>query len=757
MEKKYWRRLRCIWKSNSLLRLGFLLAGLCVITASPLTLAEPLNIPRVTTAPTIDGTIHDKEWAAAATLELNVETNPGENVTPPVKTDVFLMEDGENLFVAFIAHDPDTDAIRAYYRDHDKTGGHDIVGVVLDTFNDERQAFEFFVNPLGVQRDAINDDINHRYNSAWDGLWYSAGHVNGSNYTVEMAIPLSQLRFSSNGDLQTWGIDILRFYPRSKTHRISYIPLDRNINCYLCQLEKAQGFAGVEPGRNLTLIPTLTTNTARNRPDPAVDDWEKEGTDTEAGLDVRWGINQNTYLNATINPDFSQVEADTPQLDVNTTFSLFFPERRTFFLDGADYFNTRLNVVHTRNIADPDYGLKLTGKNGPHTYGLLTARDTVTSFIIPGNLGSRLASLDSSVANTESDIAIARYRYDIGSDFTLGGIITNRSGEDYANSVAGVDGIFKIADSDRIEFQALMSESEYPLDIQTDFSQDDKINDRAYVIQYNHNDRHWNWFGRYDDFGKDFRADLGFINKVDYSKTEIGGGYTWHPEEFAYSRISTGGNWDRSEAQDGLKLEEEIEGFVSIGNGPKQSFIEFGGGKRNRYYSNEYYDEKFGFFVTGFRPVASTFLFFLMEGGDAIDFANVRPGEFRSFRIESSYEIGRHITTALNFTQQRFKVDQGLLFTAKLADFRFTYQFSNNSFLRFTTQLSNTHRNPGLYIDPIDEVRKTLASQLLYSYKINALSRLFLGYSDAGFQNDSLDQIEQTNRTVFMKVSYAWQ
>ena len=738
------------------LRIGFL-SLLVVMLGAFGAQAEPIKIPRVVTAPIIDGDIQSQEWAEATTVVLNVETTPGENVAPPVKTEVLLMEDSNTLFVAFIAHDPDTDAIRAYYRDHDRTGGHDIVGVVLDTFNDERQAFEFFVNPLGVQRDAINDDINNRYNSAWDGLWYSNGKINGTNFTVEMAIPLSQLRFAANSEAQIWGVDLLRFYPRNKTHRISYIPLDRDISCYLCQLGKVEGFAGVEQGRNLTLIPTLTTNSVQTRPDPVSDDWERQDPDVEAGLDVRWGINQNTYLNATINPDFSQVEADTPQLDVNTTFSLFFPERRTFFLDGADYFNTRLNIVHTRNIADPDYGVKLTGKVGPHTYGLLSARDTVTSFIIPGNLGSRLASLDEDLGDTDSDIAIARYRYDIGSDFTVGGIVTDRRGEDYNNTVSGLDGTFQITDSDRLQFQGLLSQSEYPLDIQTEFEQADELDDRAYLVQYNHSDRRWNWFARYEDFGEDFRADLGFINKVDYTKAEVGGGHTWQPEEFAYSRIVIGSNWDRTEAQDGLKLEEEIEGFVSFGSGPKQSFVEFGGGKRNRYFSGQYFDEQFGFFVTGFRPMADLRLFFLAEGGDAIDFANVRPGKSTFYRSEIAYELGRHITTNFNYSQQRFKVDQGLLFTAKLLDVRLTYQFTNNSFLRLTTQLANTHRNASLYTDAVDETNKNLASQLLYSYKINALSRFYLGYSDAGFQDDGLDSIEQTNRTIFLKVSYAWQ
>ena len=425
-----------------------LLAICLLISAHPAALAQSgvnYQIPRITVAPTIDGEVDQQEWAAASRVTLDIEVEPGENIPAPVSAEALIMEDGEILYVAFIAQDPDTSQIRAFLRDHDNVGNSDRIGVVLDTFNDSRRAYVFLVNPYGVQFDAISDEVNNQEDEAWNAIWESAGRINDDHYTVEMAIPLKQLRFAQTPDLKTWGIDFVRHYPRGRSHRISNNPRDRNQSCYLCTISKAQGFEALESGTNLEIIPTVTGTRHETR-NPATDTWQREDNDTDAGLDLRWGINQNLYLNATLNPDFSQVEADSTQLDTNTTFSLYYPERRTFFLDGADYFNTYLNLVHTRNIANPDYGIKLTGKQGRHGFGLLTADDTTTSFLVPRSLGSSVASLK----DLHSEVSAVRYRYDVMDNSSIGAILTDRRGDGYSNTVAGIDGVFQLGASDTL-------------------------------------------------------------------------------------------------------------------------------------------------------------------------------------------------------------------------------------------------------------------------------------------------------------------
>ena len=224
------------------------------LAAQPAATAAPYAIPHTTDEPLIDGVIALGEWDDALAVELTNETYPRENVPAPVSTRVYLMEDGRNFLLAFVASDPEPDKIRAYYRDRDRSFQDDMVGVVIDTFNDERRAFEFFANALGVQMDLIQDDVARNEDASWNAIWDSAGRINDEGFVVEIRIPLNQLRFPSGIEHQTWGIDLLRFYPRDVRHRISNNETDYGVTCYLCLLQKAEGFANLEERTNLPFI-----------------------------------------------------------------------------------------------------------------------------------------------------------------------------------------------------------------------------------------------------------------------------------------------------------------------------------------------------------------------------------------------------------------------------------------------------------------------------------------------------------------------
>ena len=507
-----------------------------VATLSPtLESAQRLEfeIPRITTIPIIDGSIEEDEWQEAAAIQVNIEVDPGDNTEAEVTAQALIMEDGQTIYVAFRAQDPDPSQIRGFYEDRDSGWDGDYMGIILDTFNDERRAFEFLVNPFGVQMDAIYDDVNQREDESWNAIWDSVGQITESGYTVELAIPLKQLRFSETASVQVWGIDFYRHYPRDRSTSIHSQRIDWNISCYLCQISKLEGFQNLEQSRNLEVIPTITSSSSESRT-PEGGDWERENN-SQGSLDLRWGISQDTYLNATINPDFSQVEADSLQLDVNNTFSLFFPERRTFFLDGADYFDTYENLVHTRNIASPEYGLKLTGKTNQNTYGLVAANDETTNFIIPRSLSSRVASIE----GLESKVAIGRYRRDIFENSTLGALVTDRRGKNYSNTVLSLDSTLRPTDQDTISIQAMHSTSEYPNYIQREHQQEAELNDNSYVIEYQHNDRQWDWRLGYYDWGDDFRADLGFVNRVDFKHIVATIGRTWRWDGDGFFRSQT--------------------------------------------------------------------------------------------------------------------------------------------------------------------------------------------------------------------------
>jgi hypothetical protein len=736
----------------------FLGAGL-LLSGAPdaLSQEDPISyaIPYVQSAPIIDGEITEGEWAGAERVYLDNETRPSQNVPALVDTEVLMMEDGANFYVAFMASDPEPNKIRAFYRDRDSCFDDDFVGAVIDTFNDERRAFEFFANPLGVQMDMILDDVVGDEDASWNAIWDSAGQITDTGYVVEMKIPLNQLRFPGGVEKQTWGIALFRSYPRNKRHTLSNYTRNYDLSCYLCQFKKAQGFGQLEQDMNIRFVPAVTASYSEDRPEPQTDEWQTDSK-LDAGLDIRWGINEDFYLNATINPDFSQVEADVAQLDVNTTFSLFFPERREFFLDGADYFNTHTNLVYTRNIASPDYGLKLTGKRGNHTHGLFFANDEMTNFIIPGNQGSVVASLE----DTKSVNTAYRYRLDINRNTNLGMILTDRRGDDYSNTVIGVDGNIRIGESDTIEMQVMKSYSEYPEQIQEDHDQKPKIDDFAYLISYAHRDNNWSWGARYTEYGDDFRADMGFINRVDYRKFRVSGAHNWRfGPGSTFSRFSLGGDWDITYDESGHKLEEE-GGIRLNAEGPLQSFMFLGYNQGERFYDGEYFDEYVIFFFGRIRPMAGMDIGFDLDVGDSIDYANTRLGKMLTFGPRIEMRIGKHFEVDLRHNYQRMDIEGQRLYTTSLSDLRFTYQFNLRSFLRAIIQYSDTKRDLSLY-DPDDDFlpearSKNLTTQFLYSYKINPQTRFFIGYSDTGFQDDELSKIHKTNRTVFTKVSYAW-
>jgi len=712
-----------------------------------------VEIPRISERPTIDGIVETSEWESAVRIPVNIEVEPRDNVAADVSADALIMEDGEIIYVAFIAKDPDPEQIRGFYQDRDNGWDGDFMGIILDTFNDERRAFGFYVNPLGVQMDSVYDDINQREDESWNAIWDSVGQITETGYTVELAIPLKQLRFPEDDLLQTWGIDLYRYYPRDRSTEIHSQEINRDISCYLCQISKLEGFNDLERSRNLEIIPTFTSSSIEKRDPKISEDWNRENFDPDGSLDLRWGISQDTYLNATINPDFSQVEADSTQLDINNTFSLFFPERRTFFLDGADYFDTYENLVHTRNIASPEYGLKLTGKNGGHTYGIVAANDETTNFIIPRSLSSSIASIE----DMKSKVAIGRYRRDIFENSTVGVLVTDRRGGEYNNTVLSLDASIRPTDQDTISVQSMHSVSDYPVMIQNKYNQDASLSDNSHVFEYQHNDRRWDWRLGYYDWGDNFRADLGFINRVDFKHVVATLGHTWRwGGEGFFSRIRIAADYDRTEDQSGLQLEEETEFFLNM-NGPMQSYLNglFGGSET--YWNGQYFDEQFNMINIGFAPRPNLNISSLIRYEDVVDFANTRLGYSKRWGPRIDYRLGRHFQINLSHQFQEFESEGRPLFKANLTDLRATYQFDARSFIRLTIQYANRERNVDNYVRAIDKISRDLGTQVLYSYKVNAGTRFFIGYSDTGFQDDIYDSIEYTNRTFFAKFSYAWQ
>ena len=713
--------------------------------------AENYQVPLINEKINIDGVLDESIYQNALKIDLNYEVDPGYNINPGVKTTAYIIDRGNSIVFAFKASDPDPEKIRAFLRDRDSAYQDDFVGVMLDTYNDERRALEFFVNPLGVQMDLIRDESGGGGNEddSWDAIWDSAGKITDDGYVVEMEIPYNELQMPSAQGEKTWGISLFRSYPRSVRKQIQNDKLDRDISCFLCQLSKYTGFANAKRGMDLEITPSMTVIANQLRPSVA-SDYSPVDYNIEPSLDINWGINSNLTLNATFNPDFSQVESDSAQLDVNQTFALFFPEKRPFFLENSDYFNTHMNLIHTRNVANPDYGVRLVGKSDKNAYGFFFTDDTLTNILLPGVFGSNLASLDQSSQNL-----VGRYRRDFGNSSTVGGLVTRRSAGDYDNTVTSVDGTYRITDKNSVQFQYANSSTQNSQELMDDFGLEQKTSGDAYSLRFVHNSEKVFFAATHYDYDDDFRADLGFISKVGYTKSVIGGQYTWRPEEKSWwNRFSIYSDWDITHDQKGRLIEKELEGYLNL-NASKQSHVGIGGYTRVTLWNDVLFDENQLGLNFSFQPKSGVTLGTGYTIGDRIDFSNDKLADLSDVYAFGQINLGQHLSMNLQHSYRKLSRDGGNVFIANQSDLRFSYQFNIRQRLRLSVINTNINRDTSLYSSSVDSHTRRLSNQLIYSYKVNPKTLLFLGYSDSGREAQDFD-LTTTNRTFFMKFSYAW-
>lgn len=747
--------------ASSLFALALLAAPLPVLAAvaSPDEPAvSPLRAPRAPSAIRVDGALDEAAWQEAQVVRLAYETQPGENSPAPIATSCRLLYDDEKLYVGCNAADPHPDEIRARFTDRDQAYDGDFVGVRLDPFLDRRRAFEFYVNPLGVQMDLFRDDLaaerqggDDNEDTSWDAIWESAGRITADGYEVELAIPFTSLRFPPGGAVQSWGIGFTRVQPRRDRLELASEPFDRNRNCSVCQLSTIAGFTGISPGRHLELDPTLTVQRVETRQQIPDGPLEAGDVDVEGGITATWGVTPDIILSGTLNPDFSQVEADALQLDVNQQFALFYPERRPFFLEGADIFTTPFQIVSTRNVADPDWGAKVTGKRGRSAFGSFLAEDARTSLLIPGSERSALAELP-----TGSTDAVVRYRRDLGVNSALGVVATSREGGDYSNQVAGLDGLVRLGAVDSLRFQALGSRTEYPDEIVAEFDQPaGELADHALYFSYNHDSRDWRLSAAYEDIGRDFRADLGFLPQVDrrYGKA-LAERTWWAAPDAHWIRFSLGVDSARTDTQNGDPL-ERLNELWFIFRGRRESTLFTQVADRERTIGGRRFEELYVEGQAEIRPSGSLELHLGWNVGDDVDLEELRPATQLTLSPGLTWEPGRHLRAELEHRYQRLQIDEGWLFTAQLTELRLVWQFNLRSFARVILQHRDLARDGDLYTAPVDEQSRRLFSQLLYSYRLNPQTVFYLGYSDTELETERFDTLP-TDRTLFVKLGYAW-
>ncbi|MBE0712061.1 MAG: carbohydrate binding family 9 domain-containing protein [Candidatus Aminicenantes bacterium] len=713
----------------------------------------------------VDGVLDEESWSAAPVILLPFEWQPGENIPAPVKTECLVTYDIHNLYVGFRCFDPEPKKIRAHLMDRDDTDTlilDDHVSFMVDAFNDERRAFQFRVNPMGVQADANFSELEGYEDFSWDAIWSAAAKITDWGYAVEVAIPLGQLRFRKSDGPQTWGFEAERSWPRDTRHRIISHPRSRNVNCILCQFNKLTGFEGIIPGKNIELNPTFTASRT-DAMDPAEypdGSLERGKAAAEAGLTAKWGITPNLILNATANPDFSQVEADVAQLEINRRFALFYPEKRPFFLEGADLFLTPIQAVFTRTVADPVWGTKLTGKSGRTAMGFFGAQDEITNLVFPSNQDTSQASLSQDAYG-----GVFRLRQDVGRMSTLGVLYTGRAGTDYFNHVAGADGFLRLDQKNSIIFQFLHSETDYPSAVAVDYGQNEsRFGGNAVNLQFQHFSRNWIVQALYEDLSPGFRSDYGFVPRVDTRRGEaMVFRQIWGKPKGWFNLIRLGVMGQLIYDHGGTLTDRGLMlGVVYQGNLETQA--NFHGNFLRTYYEGRYFDTAFGTVDFRFRPFSGSEIGVQGMAGQSIDYENSRPADVLAVGPNASFSLFRHLNLILSQSYERLYAGADTIYTANLVQTKIVWNFNVRSFVRAVVQYRDLQQNPAMYTFPVDSRAKGLFTQFLFSYKLNPRTVLFLGYADNGiggvfdsWLGSGRVGITRTDRTFFLKIGYALQ
>ena len=718
---------------------------------------DAIHITRASGRITIDGDLSDEAWRTAIRIDKWYEVNPGDNVEPKVKNVGYLTYDDQFFYAAFEFEDPNPKDMRAPYADRDNIGNgfNDYGGIILDAGNTGRTATFFVVTPRNIQYDAITDDASGE-DSSPDFFWQSATKITDHGWTLEIRIPFSSLRYR-NADAQTWGILLYRNYPRDRHYQFFSATLPRGGACFICHSNTLDGLEHLPSGGHVVAAPYVSASGEARPRDGLGTPLSADRVKPHVGLDVKWTPNADNAVDLTVKPDFSQVESDTAQISANERFALFFPEKRPFFLEGVDLFQTPIQAVYTRTITAPRWGGRLTGKSRGVRYTALVADDAGGgSVILPGSNGSDFATQEFG-----STVFVGRAKRELGLSF-VGALVTDREAHDGNghNRVIGPDFQWRPNGGDAITGQLLYSSTRTPVraDLATEWT-GQTLSGHGAEVNWNHSRTHIDWFAVYKDFGDGFRADNGFVPQVGYREGYGYVGWTVRPTGFL-TRVRMYVDVDRQADRSGALITHGVTPSVfmeSRWNGFMQfRFIDDETRAGRRIIPRR----QFAYFVQ-FSP-SRMFSQVAVNGtiGEEIDFANSRPGNGPTINANATVNATQHLAFDLIQNHRWLNVDADggsrRLFVARVSRVKGTYTFTARLFARGIVQYVSTTRDPSLYVDTVSAKGATLSGSALLSYKLNWQSVMFVGYGDDRQLSD-LDRLEKLDRQFFVKLSYALQ
>ena len=744
-----------------------------------------VQIPRLEMSVRIDGRLDEPAWQDAARLTDFSQFQPVDGRPASDPTEVLVWYAPDAIFFGVRATELHGDVVRATRANRDNISSEDQIQILLDTYNDHRIAFLFAVNPLGVQADGTRSDqfgggaggrsatgggirninpLDGNVDLNPDFHFESAGRLVNGGYVVEIRIPFKSLRYQDASE-QTWGLHVLRRVQHSGFED-TWAPAVRANASFLGQSGSLEGLHDLKRGLVLDFTPTTVGRLDGSRHGDGSWGYSKDG---ELSGDVRWGIRQNLSLLGTINPDFSQVEADVGQVNLNERFALFFPEKRPFFLEGLELFDTPSQLIYTRQIISPVVGSKLAGKVGKLNVATIVAAD------------------DRRFSENGRDtplFGIARIRRDLGGNGTLGGVLTTREEGDNYSRLIGTDLRVYHSKLYYAQFQAVQS-----------WTRSGGANTSGPLLKatWDRTGRQWGFNYSLSAIATDFRAAAGFVNRTGTVTANMFNRLSFYGAEGALVETFGGFSginrlWDYDDVGKGpieggesLLPSATLRGGWRLNGSISRNFFEYDSRAYSAYAVLPSPGDTTAFVVPGREDnqwsgsiglTTPTFRLFTASAsfsrGQTPIFSEAAPGKSRRFDILLDLRPTSALRTTLQLTHLTLdrRRDDSRFSTETIPRLKVEYQLTAAIFIRVIGQYTSRKRagllnrmGSPILLDGISSSESRsdqLRTDWLFSYRPNPGTLIYFGYGS------TLDDVGQkrfrdfTRLTdgFFTKVSY---
>lgn len=712
-----------------------------------------LYIPFTKANITLDGNLDDPIWKEATKVESFSEFFPVSERKPFVKTEAFIAYNAENLYVAFIC-EADPNEMRASLTKRDNIYQDDFVGVLIDPYNNAATAYEFYSNPLGVQGDG-SIRSNGGDDESFDYIYYTEAKITESGYQVEMIIPFSSIRFPDK-EIQKWRFNFWRSVPRDHRYKFTWAPIRLGDPCFLCKFIETTPLKGIKAKNPIEVLPYISSSQASTRKNNTLQHGDIKGS---FGGDIKWAITPSLTVEATINPDFSQIEADAGQIDVNETLGLSYPERRPFFQEGSDQFAPWFSIVYTRAINNPTIAGKVISRWENASLLYLTAHDENTPYRFALEEGQiQMGSNDESISN------ILRYKYDFGQSTYMGLTLSDRRYRDKAFITNySIDGVYRFWEKYQIEYQLVGSYTKELNDTSLtgidyeDYDQSDKnpafdgesYNGDGVYASLERSAKHWSFDFDYWHVSPTYQTGNGFQRGTNSRRVTLSNDYRFYYDDHPIltqirPRFRFRHGWNFA----GDKKFEEYSADLKIEMTGQTEFTLFFNNKNERFGNKDFNGlNRYALFAkTTFSKEFSIGSY--LRYGHNIHRRSLKKGygvDVWDLFMELKPTGQLTIQPSFVYSELRLSENDKFAYKGYISRIKTTYQFTKELSTRIIVEYNNFRDN--LLLEP------------LLSYQLNPFSVFYLGMSHGSErtvpeEDFFLSQFETQDRQFFMKFQY---